>query len=266
MDNELTLTDKSVTYELGSVDFVDYEQLKKSALKLADSVEGVEVTPKTVAINKKLRASINKEVQALKSKRTQIKRDMLTPFTPFSTQVDEIINIVDGANLKVDAQIKSLEEHDRVQKLIDVTKMFDLHAQGYENFPMNAKFFITQHPEVVNKSYSMSKVEVDIAQWLEHAQSDIKVIGAQDNSSEVLVVYKRNGCDLGKAIEEVSELARLKQEAKKALELSHKSNETKVTTEQFIYVLSSSKDAKMLEMFMEQNNIAYTKTTQKENK
>lgn len=257
MANELQITKDSVTYQPAKVDFVDYEQVKASAERLAKRVAEVQVTPDNVKESKKLRAAVNKQVDQLDRYRIDLKKAVLKDYTVFEKQVKEIKSIVGEANATVDAQVKELDEQERQAKEKQIAELFDQHVQAYEGFPLSVSDFLAQHGEVLNKSVSLNKAEEIIAQWLMKTQSDISAIRSQQNADEVLAEYTGNGGDLGQAISLTAQRFQAREDAQKVLAESHLNNE--VVQHRTIFTLTDPKDVLAVEMFMKNNNITYTK-------
>lgn len=257
MANELQITKDSVTFQPAKVEFHDYEQVKASAEHLAKHVAEVQVTPENVKESKKLRAAVNKQVDQLDRYRIDLRKAVLKDYTTFEKQVKEIKGIVNAANASVDAQVKELDEQERREKSEAIGKLFTEHVQAYDGFPLMVDDFLQQHGEVLNKSFSLTKAEELVAQWLSYTQSDISAIRSQPHADETLAEYIRNGGDLGQAIEHTAQRYAERAKAEEVLKASHVNNET--ITHRTTFTLTDPKDVLAVEMFMKNNNITYTK-------
>src|SRR5699024_5884230 len=124
----------------------------------------------------------------------------------------------------------------------------------HDALPIFFKFehFIT--PKHLNKSTSMRLVETEMVDWMEKKDSDMKVIEGLPNSHDVLMEYMDTK-DLSIAMNIVSERERRKEELKKSA--PSKKEDSKVE-QSFVVTINDEKDYKLVEMFMDQNDIEYT--------
>lgn len=116
---------------------------------------------------KEVRANLNKIMKNLNSKRLEIEREFMAPFTPFKENVDELIAMAKTPHAVFDKSIKAREE--KTKQLV-----YDNLKKSYEGFtqlladviPFDR--FITQNPKWVTPSYGEKKAEKEI---LERAAS-----------------------------------------------------------------------------------------------
>ena len=75
----------------------NYEELKTEVVAAADSYAVSVYTDDTIKQAKADRAKLNKFVDALKGKRTEIRKKLLEPDGPFGQEVQDVISIVQRA-------------------------------------------------------------------------------------------------------------------------------------------------------------------------
>lgn len=235
----------------GAIQFNDFEQLKDQALELSEQINNVQVTEDTVQASKKMLAAVNGRIKELESRRIGIKNEMLEPYKIFESQVKEIVEIVKGADKTVRDQVKNLEEAEREAKAVTIAELYEKRIPSYSFGEwFTVKDFIK--PSHLNKSTSMKKIEEELVQWMEKVEADIKLINLSPNSVDVLAEYTESQ-DVVLAMTVVSERLARKQaiaEQKKAVQ--------KVSGNvAHIITIEDEKDFKLVQMFMQQNNIKY---------
>lgn len=235
----------------GSVTFNGFEGLKQQAQTLADEIVKVEVTDENIKTNKKMLAAVNKRVKEISDKRIQIKKEILESYNDFESQVKEITTIVKDADDHVRQQVKQLEEQEREEKEGVIREIFEKRIKQYEfNNVFTFDDFLV--PKFLNKSVSVNRVEEAMVEWLENKESDFNAIKVMDNAHDVLMEYKDTK-DLGVALNNI------KQHEEQRKKLEEVVPKPKKTDKQHVFTLQDEKDAKMVEMFMEQNNIRFEK-------
>lgn len=234
----------------GDITFNGFEKLKTEALQLSEQITQVEVTEENVQVSKKMLAAVNKRVKEIDSKRISIKKELLEPYITFEQQVKEITAIVKDADNHVRQQVRDLEELERAAKWVEVHGMFEKRIRQY---PFESIFTFDDFvkPKHLNKSTTMNSVEKDMVEWLENKNADFEVIQGLPNSYDVLIEYKDTK-DLATAINNVRQRDEYKDRLKEAVPEKKKEVE-----KQFVIMLNDEKDYKLVEMFMEQNNINY---------
>ncbi|WP_036096092.1 DUF1351 domain-containing protein [Listeria floridensis] len=238
----------------GSIQFNGFDEIKNSAMILASHIDNVKVTEENVKDSKRLLAAVNNEVKKLESQRIQIKNEMLIPYQTFESQVKEIVNIVKSADEKVRMQVRELEEAERDEKKISVKAIFDKRIQMYD-FKNLFTFDDFLKPKYLNKTMSLTKVEAAMVKWLTQVEEDLSAIELMDHSDEVLAEYQATQ-NLAISVKAVQNRHALLESNKKVTF----NEQTKILqATKYIYTLNNPKDARMLEMFMETNNIKFEK-------
>lgn len=249
MSNELAFNLQQIIVRPGLIEFNEFDRLKSQALQLAENIGQVEVNEETIQFSKKMLAAVNTKIKELESKRISIKKEMLEPYNTFESQVKEIVTIVKDADNLVRDQVRTLEERERDAKREQVAEIFGKRIGHYifgEVFTFE-KFIKPNH---LNKSTSIKSVEKEMVDWLEKIDNDLKVIGSLVNSDSVLAEYYDTK-DLTTAINIVNDREAIKNNivAQKVIKNTAKSAYT--------ITIDDEKDFKLVEMFMQNNNIKY---------
>lgn len=197
--------------ERKSIDF-NYSELRQQITEKADFYKNLVYDDESIRAAKTDRATLNKFKSALSDKKREVKNDCLKPFEDFEKKVNDLISIIDEPILAIDTKIKSFEEQEKQEKRLEIVEMFT--NAGFQPF---VKFESIFNPKWLNKTFSLKKVEDELAEKRNAIGHDIATINAlQDFSFEALEEYKRT-LDLNRAIQEGQRLAdiqRRKAEAK----------------------------------------------------
>lgn len=235
----------------GVIEFNGYDDIKQGAEKLLEQVSNVEVNDDNIKISKKMIATINKRVHELEDRRIGIKKEILEPYNTFESQVKDIVSIVKEADNIVRSQVKEIEERERETKRKELEELYNKRIKQY-NFDIPVQFEQFIKPNMLNKSKSVSSVESEMVEWLESIYKDLDVINTLPDSLDVKAEYIE--ClDLTQAMS----IVRKRKESIERLKQSQE-NKPKVTkSKMFTFNVFNEKDMKMLEMFMQQNDIKF---------
>lgn len=253
----LTVPEQAVVYVPGAIDFPAYKKLLDDARQIAAFISSVEVTDDTVKASKKLLASVNKEVGKLESRRIEIKKALLEPYADFETQIKEITGTLKEADATVRSQVRELEERQREEKRQEIEALFTARMQMYTGFPFTLEDFLT--PQHLNKSMSINKIEEELAAWFLAKDEDLRAIAAMEHAEEILTEYV-SGSSLSAAMTTVRERHRRQEESRKTVaELNADMDTPQKATPLTVFTIQTEKDAAMVELFLENNKIEYTK-------
>lgn len=190
MNEIMTVEQSDIAVRRGTVNFVGYERLFEQAEKLAKHIESVEVTDANLSESKRLLSEVNKEVGKLEKERIRVKKLMLEPYEDLETKIKLITSTVQKASDVVKAQTRNLEELERAKKQKKIESIFKKRAKMYDF--MNDGIF-TFHDFLkqpyMNKTFAMTKIEMEMASWFVNIESDYAVINKSEHVSELLVEY-----------------------------------------------------------------------------
>lgn len=252
----------------GQVIFSDYENILKEAENLAEHVNQVTVNDENLRESKKLVSTMNKRVTEMNDKRKEVKNEILKPYTEYEQQVKHIESVVRDAENHVRTQVRDLAEQEREEKRKKIVDIYDKRIQHYDFDSLMgfADFLENKH---LNKSYSISKVEDDLVQWLEMVRQDLQTIDkvSKDDSeykNELIIAYQGSQ-NISKAIDhvecmreqrrKVAEQARQRELAAKR-DVRKQEEDSKQETQYSITV--SEKDFNLVKEFLKRNDIEHS--------
>jgi hypothetical protein len=236
----------------GAIRFMGFDQLKASAIKLADQIATLEVTEDNVKLSKKLLAEVNKRVEELEGRRKKIKNAMMEPYQAFENQVKEIVTIVKDADALVRSQVKEMEQKEREEKEIQIHEIWMKRIAQY-SFKDMVPFMDFAKPKHLNKTTSIVAVETEMIQFLEKVESDMQVLLQMPEVDNHINAYL-NTYDLGQALTIVKQ----EQERKAKIQLGRKN----ATPERIGYLVSiqvhNEKELKLLEIVLKENGFEFS--------
>lgn len=235
------------------IEFHNYEQLKASAMKLAERVSQVEVTEDNVKESKKLLASVNNEMKNINQRRIGIKKELLKPYSEMEAKIKDVESIINEANSIVKSQIDEIAEQERQEKYREIETLFNRRVKHYvtinELFEPD-DFIQNKH---LNKSTSISKVESEMIEWLENVKRDIDTIVNMTDSEDILVEYV-DTVNLSTAIHVIQQRKKATEEISN--QVAQSTNKS-IKKEDVTFTVSQ-RDRKFVELLLKENEINYT--------
>lgn len=241
----------------GSILFPEYETVREQAINLSETMLQVEVTSENIKRSKQLLAAVNKEVNKLNDERIKAKKKLLEPYDELEKKVKEINSIVKNAENTMRQQVRELEEKERDEKKQIIRTIFEKRMKQYDFEELMGfdKFLLPQH---LNKSYSMTKVESEMVKWFTKVEEDLSLIYSMEYSYEIIAEYQRTQ-NVTQSIQTVNDRHKVIQEMERKSEPLKVQTKTSKPTTKVVFELHDNKDARLVEMFMQQEKIEYVK-------
>lgn len=185
---EVTLKNEDIKMVVGDIEFPQKEELINQAQKVADYVNSLTITEENQKIAKKKLAEVKKLIKQLDDERKRIKKEYTLPLTKFENDFKEIKAIIDEAEQEQRKKLKAFDEAEKEMKYQKIEKMFleQVSAYGLENI-LNIDHFFKN--EMLNKSYSMKKIEEELCLWLEKTADDLYLIDNFEYAEEIKLEY-----------------------------------------------------------------------------
>ena len=157
----------------------NYEELKTEIQGKANDYMNLVYTADQVKDAKKDRANLNKFVEALESKRKEIKKQITEPYSAFEKQEKELVGIVNKAIANIDTQIKGYEEATRQEKLEKVKEIYAKTIGGLADVVTFDKIF---KESWLNVSTTFKSITKEITEIRDKVDNDLFVINADTSS------------------------------------------------------------------------------------
>ena len=206
----------------------NYEEIKKEVAEKVSFYADLIYTEDQVKTAKEDRAKLRKFVDALETKRKEIKKQCLAPYEAFEAQMKEIVSIVNKPIMMIDGQVKEFEESEKAEKLEAIKEYFNSLPLilGFETLSLEKIF----DPKWLNASVPMKSIEEAISKKLEQIVSDLATLAEMPEFAfEATEVYK-DTLDINKAISEGRRLAEIQRKKEEAERLKAEQEKAPVMT------------------------------------
>lgn len=183
----------------------NYEELKAEVAAAADEYAVSVYTDETIKQAKADRAKLNKFVDALKGKRTEIRKRLLEPDGPFGQEVQDVISIVQKAIENIDSQVKDYERRQREEKTAKVRDFYDSNI--HEDIITYLPFERVMKPEYALASTTMKSIKEEILSLIQIVDEGLAILNEVDSpyAGEMKEVFLRT-YDIGAAMAERNRL------------------------------------------------------------
>lgn len=195
-----------------TIDF-NFEELK---CQLAESLElytGLVVTEDGIKAAKEDRAKLNKLREALETKRKEVKKECMAPYTDFEAKVKELVGLIDQPIAAIDGQLKAFEEKRRAEKRAAILEVYE---EAVGELRALLPFEKLWRDEWYNTGMSMKKIREAIVAAEDKASSDLEVLSTVESEFlEPVKLKYLEALDLNAAL---AERARLQENARRLRE------------------------------------------------
>ena len=207
------------------------DEIKKEVAEKVEYYKTLVYTDTQIKDAKRDRAALNKFVQALETKRKEIKKQCLAPYEEFERQMKEIIAIVNEPIRLIDGQIKEYDAQKRAEKLEKIKELF--YQAGFPDWLEFERVFVDKW---LNTTTTLKSIEVDMRTKLDEINKNLVTLSnLPEFGFEATEVYK-DTLDISKAISEgqrLSEIQKRKAEQEAAREAARKAAEEEKARQEF---------------------------------
>lgn len=195
----------------------NYEAVKQWVDDGLANYKGIVYTPDTIAQAKKDRANLNRLIDAIDTKRKEMKAHYLHPYEEFEAQAKELVATIKTVNAEIDAQVKAYENFKKEEKQGEIKRLYEAMIGNLATLVPYDKL---HNPKWLNVTCSMGAVSEELGGKIERIEAGLKSIdtlGLDDDladrvKSRFLQDYDLAGAlaEKDRIIHEREELARLK--------------------------------------------------------
>lgn len=166
--------------DTGFVQKIDwnFEELKQEICAAAQEYAASVYTDETIRDAKADRAKLNKFNDALKAKRTEIRKKLLEPDVLFGKQVNELVEIVNTAAKNIDEQIKDYEKRQRDEKTAKVYQIYEDYIGDLASYLPFERVF---RPEYANQSTSMKSIREGVQNTIQMVAEGLAILNEVDS-------------------------------------------------------------------------------------
>ena len=156
----------------------NFEDLKTEITASALEYETSVYTDDTIKAAKADRAKLNKFIDALTGKRTEIRKALLKPDEQFGQEIKELTGIVQKAIDNIDAQVKGYEQRQREEKTAKVREFYEENIHDLSSILPFERVF---KPEYANASTTMKSIKEDILALIQKVDEGLAIINEVDS-------------------------------------------------------------------------------------
>lgn len=195
-----------------TIDF-NFEELKTQLASSLELYTGLVVTEDGIKSAKDDRAKLNKLREALETKRKEVKKECMAPYTDFEGKVKELVALIDQPIAAIDGQLKAYEEQRRAAKRADILAIYEETVGELRALLPFEKLW---QDGWYNIGVSMKKIREAIVAAEAKAASDLEVLATVESEfAEAVKIKYLEHLDLNEAL---LERARLQERAKRLRE------------------------------------------------
>ena len=190
----------------------NFDELKAEITAAAQDYEVSVYTDDTIKQAKTDRAKLNKFVDALNAKRTEIRKQLLRPDEQFGREIKELAGIVQKAIDNIDSQVKDYERRQREEKTAKVRDFYDANIHDIGEY---LPFEQVMKPEYANASKSMKSIKEEILELIQKVDEGLAILSEVDSpyAGDMKEVFLKT-YDIGAAMAERNRLETQEQKQK----------------------------------------------------
>lgn len=190
----------------------NFEELKAEITAASQEYAASVYTDENIRGAKADRAKLNKFVDALNGKRTEIRKKLLAPDEQFGREVKELTGIIQGAIENIDAQIKDYERRQREEKTKKVREIYEDNIQDLEKYLPFERVF---RPEFANAGTTLKSIREEITGKIQQVAEGLAVLNEIDSPyAEEMKESFLKSYNLNAALAEGNRLAAAEQKRK----------------------------------------------------
>ena len=190
----------------------NYDEVKQWIQDGLANYKGIVYTSDSIALAKKDRAKLNKLVDAIDTKRKEMKAHYFHPYEAFEAQAKELVGMVKAVNTEIDAQVKAYEAFQREEKQ---TKIKGLYQTMIGNLAALVPYEKLHNPKWLNVTCSMGTITEEMGNKIDRIEAGLKSIDTlgldEDLSGRVKSCFLQS-YDLAAALAEKDRIVREREE------------------------------------------------------
>lgn len=170
-----------------AIDF-NFEELRTELSGKLKHYKALVVTEDTIKDGKEERAKLNKLKTAVEDRRKEVKKLCLAPYEAFETQCKTLTGMIDEAAGSIDAQVKSFEEAEKLEKRAALEAEYLEYIGELEGLLPFEQIF---NAKWLNKGTLLAAAKAELQAVIGKVRNDVKVIRAMrcECEDQMLTAY-----------------------------------------------------------------------------
>lgn len=169
----------------------NFEELKAELAERLEHYNGLIVTEDGIKEAKADRAKLNKLRTAIDTRRKDIKKEYMKPYTDFEGKIKELTLLIDQPIKAIDTQLESYEERRKQAKL---EKIQDAYEETLNAWSSTIRDIIPLErildPKWLNATTSMKSVGEDLENWAKRVNADLLALDTVEEAYQAAVREK----------------------------------------------------------------------------
>lgn len=200
----------------GKID-CNLDEIKEAIAVQMTAYTSLEVSEDNIAERKKDLATLRKIYKAVDDKRKSIKKEFMSPYEQFESQVKDVLSVINEPITLIDGKLKEFDATKAKEKRQHIQELYDENIGEYSSYLPLEKVF---NEKWLNKSTSDKDILFDLSEAKTKVRSAIDVIKSLNSEieDELFTVYRNNDNDLAAAIKRnsdyISDKARIEASSK----------------------------------------------------
>lgn len=155
------------------IDF-NFEAIKNELTDKLTKYNNLVVTEDSIKDAKADRANLNKLKEALETKRKEVKKEVMAPYTAFEAKIKELVSLIDQPIQRIDGQVKAYDDirKEEKQKEIEAHYLGIVPGELQDIIP----FERVMKPQWLNVTMTMPKIKEELENVASRVKLDMMVI------------------------------------------------------------------------------------------
>ncbi len=156
--------------EIGLIDF-NYDELKNQLENELSIYKNVVFDETQIVKAKETKASLNKIVDAIETRRKELKKEFMMPYEAFKAKTDELCNMVKEITGNIDEQLRAFEEARIEEKKVQIVEKCWM-PRNYSKISLEQIW----DNKWLNKTCSIKTIEEEIIDKINKIEADLRII------------------------------------------------------------------------------------------
>lgn len=164
----------------------NFDELKGELQSRLSYYNGLVVTPDTIKESKTDRANLNKLREALDTRRKEVKKQCLVPYTEFEARVKELTALIDAPIAAIDNQLKAYDDAKKAEKLQAIREYYSANVDPYLQTVIPLERI--QRNDWLNATKPIKKVQLEIIEIVAKTTADLDVLNGMPSDEYTTAV------------------------------------------------------------------------------
>lgn len=152
----------------------NYEELETTLTERLQHYNGLVVTEDTIKECKADRANLNKLKEAIETRRKEIKKQCMEPYTAFEAKVKKLVALIEQPIATIDGQLKAFDEAKKAEKQQAIQEYYSANVATYLQTVIPLERI--QKKDWLNATKDIKKVQLEIVEAVAKVTADLECL------------------------------------------------------------------------------------------